>query len=127
MEVALQEVTSLYFPQREHLLWSECYARYEYAIRAIKGRWNKHEPITIIRIKPNFRNDVVTIIEELSAEQKVLVIDESHDNQLDILIQCMDRSCEIQYYRAPAHEEQNLLFQELNVMLTTNGYITSEK
>ena len=102
LEVTLQGILDRHFdPVRGDLPWEECYLRFEYAVRALDGRRPTPESYELLRIGDENLDRARADLPALAAAQPLLIIDDTDDRDLPLLVQTLPTTRPPLYFKRP--------------------------
>ncbi|GEM_PF-1201567 len=113
IEVAAQNALIDFFDPKVRKSWLSCYLRFEFAIRAIKGRIPEAQKISILEVTAQEEINIIDLIKAEAAKGNVVVIDESDQDHLDIEVQCLEPQNEILYFKASDDKRKLEIYQLL--------------
>jgi glycosyltransferase involved in cell wall biosynthesis len=102
-EVAAQGVLERYFnPFAQRATWLDCYLRFEYAVRALQGRLPLHLTYKLVRVDDENVSRARSELADWISGRDCLVIDETAETDIPILVQTLPSSGELLYFKQPA-------------------------
>ncbi|MEU4283587.1 glycosyltransferase family 2 protein [Nocardiopsis dassonvillei] len=112
-EVATQGILHRSFnPKEKDLSWIECALRFEYATRALQGRFSGKSIYQIIEVNEHNIEEECASLHEKSEKNDLLVIDYVGDANLAAIVQCLRTKNEVLYFPRPSAKKRNQILAD---------------
>ncbi len=96
-------------PDVKDLSWLESFLRFEYAARAMEGRYQGAESPELIEVTAGNRDEVLATVAERAQQSPLLVLDHFADRELAAVVQTMPASRRTLYFARPAGDRARIL------------------
>lgn len=102
LEVALQTVLDeAYNPDVQDVDWMDSYLRFEYAVRALHGRFPATGSFDVLEIDDDNAPDLLAALPLRAKAGNLIVIDDTADAAAAPVVQCQDSPHELLYFHRP--------------------------